>query len=138
MSANEQARARGRRDVVRGLAGLLGGLSLGPSFVLQAPRSDAVGVEDWLRRFGADVLGDTAMLGGFGAIYLGEHPHERDRERLSRLLAGNGASAVGLSLIEGIAHDWREHDVVVVAGWVCARTEARICALLHLMGGAPA
>jgi hypothetical protein len=128
----------GRRCVVRALVGFFAAVSLNPSFTLTAPDSGVVGVEDWLRRFGADVLGDTAMLGGFGAIYLGEHPHERDRERLSRVLAGNGAGPVGLSLIEGIARDWREHDVVVVAGWVCARTEARICALLHLMGGAPA
>jgi hypothetical protein len=127
-----------RRRVVRALAGLFAAVSFHPSFALQTPLSRPAGVQDWLRRFGAEVLGDTALLGRFGAIYLDDHPLERDRERLSRLLAGDVGGAVGISLLEGIARDWNEHDVVIVAGWVCARSEARICAVLHLMGEASA
>jgi hypothetical protein len=42
---------------------------------------------------------------------------------------------VRLSLTIGVARDWAEHNVTVVEGWVLSRTEARICAVLHLMGG---
>ncbi len=39
-------------------------------------------------------------------------------------------------LRSGIARDWSAHRVVVVDGWLLARTEARLCALLHLEAGA--
>jgi len=133
---NELARARGRRWF---LSALFGTVSLAPSFaMMRTPRSEVVRVEEWLRRYGADVLGGTVALSRFGAVYLTEHPWERDREHLARLLAGDGTKPVGLSLVAGIARDWRQHDVVTVSGWVCARTEARVCAALHLMSGARA
>jgi hypothetical protein len=132
---NQQASLMARRGVLRGLAALLGAASFACSFGLRVREGEA-GLEDWLRRFGDDLLGDLAALGRFGAIYLSEHPNEGDRGSLSRQLAGDGSTPVRLGLVEGIARDWREHDVVVVEGWVYARTEARICALLHLMSRA--
>jgi hypothetical protein len=37
-------------------------------------------------------------------------------------------------LIERIAQNWSMHDVTQVEGWVLSRTEARICAAVHLLG----
>jgi len=126
-----------RRGVIRALAGLIGILSLGPSIAVRKADEPTV-LETWLRRHGADVLGDTTALGRFGTDYLAQHPEDRDAERLSRLVVGEGTLPIRLRLIENIARDWRVHDAVVVEGWVFARTEARICAALHLMGGAAA
>src|SRR5580698_971168 len=133
--ADELANVMDRRRVVQALTGLFGALSLAPAFTPPTPVPEMGGLEHWLRHRGAAALGDTAVLGRYGEIYLAEHTHERNRGRLSLLLSGDGQGNVGIRLLEGIARDWREHNVVVVAGWVFARTEARICAALHLMGG---
>jgi hypothetical protein len=138
VGSDEPASVPDRRRVMQALAGLFGMMSLAPAFASRAAELQMGGLEYWLRHGGAAALGDTAVLGHYGAIYLAEHTHERDRERLSRLLAGDGEGIIGIRLLEGIARDWREHEVVAVAGWVFARTEARICALLHLIRGADA
>jgi len=41
-------------------------------------------------------------------------------------------------VFESVARDWREHEVELLEGWLLARTEARVCALLHLTQGAAA
>jgi hypothetical protein len=134
--ANATARALGRRDWLRAFVGLFGALALGPSLGLHTSWSEEVHPEEWLRRFGAACLGDGAALSRLGTIYLASNPRERNRERLSRLLWGDGTGSVGARLIESISRDWFAHDVTVVDGWVLARTEARLCAALHLMDGA--
>jgi hypothetical protein len=130
-------RAPGRRDCLRAFVSLVGVLSLGSYVSMCAARAEDVNLEVWLRYFSAAYAGDGAELSRLGAIYLASNPHERSRERLSRLLSMDGASSVGSRLIEHIARDWSEHDVTTVDGWLLARTEARICAALHLMHGAP-
>jgi hypothetical protein len=126
-----------RRSCVRLFISLLGVLSLGPSL---GPREDslpAANLENWLKHSGPGRLGDPMALSQLGAIYLAAHPGEREPERLSRLILRDSADPVELVLIESIAQDWMKHDVTQVEGWVLSRTEARICAVLHLMGGGP-
>jgi hypothetical protein len=130
------AGALSRRAWLRAFAGLCGTLSIAPAIGLSEPRYEEANPQDWLRHFAADFLADGAALRRIGADYLASHPRERNRERLSRLLCRDERAPVRFSLIENIARDWFEHDVVVVQGWVLARTEARICAVLHLMDGA--
>jgi hypothetical protein len=86
-----------------------------------------------LRTSGSRLFGDAAALRELGARYLAEHPQERDRSRLVRLLGEDRRFSIRSALIERIARDWRAHDVTAAGGWVLARTEARLCALLHLM-----
>jgi hypothetical protein len=129
-------RAEGRRNLLCGFLGLLGVLSIDGTVGVKESCSAAGHLEKWLRHFGAHFLGDCAALGRLGEIYLTAQPKERNRKELLRLISGVGVGSIRGSLIESIARDWSEHNVVVVDGWVLARTEARICALLHHMDGA--
>jgi hypothetical protein len=131
----ETAPAIDRRSCVRLFISLLGVLSLNPS--LSAPEDwlAAADLQSWLRNFGPSRLGDPEALSQLGAIYLALHPGERELERLSRLILRDSAAPVKSVLIESIARDWSKHDVTQLAGWVLSRTEARICAVLHLTGG---
>lgn len=128
-------RAVSRRECLGAGAGLVWALSGRPSFALFKQREKPTELEKWLLHDGVVLLGDIAALRRLGAVYLSLHPQERDRERLSQLLL-RSAKPAGLSLLEEIARDWFEHEVIVVQGWVLARTEARICAALHLISGA--
>jgi hypothetical protein len=124
-----------RRQWLRAFVGLFGVLSLGPpSLVLHEASSNEANLEKWLKWFVTNYPGDGAALSQLGTVYLKSNPRERNRIRLSRLLSANSASLVPQSLIGSIARDWVEHDVTLVDGWVVARTEARICGLLHLLG----
>jgi hypothetical protein len=126
----------GRRDWLRAVVGVLGVVLLEPSFFQGNPSPGDAKLEDWLRHLGADVLGNGAALGRIGGLYLDANPGESNRRRLTQLLSGEETTEVGLTLIQNIARNWVDHDVVVVDGWVMARAEARICAVLHLMEGA--
>jgi len=119
---------------VRLFISLLGVLSL--SRIPGAPEGSfaAAQLRSWLQHFGPARLGDPAALGRLGAISLAAHPGEQQPERLSRLILRDSAAPVESVLIERIAQDWSQHDVTQVEGWVLSRTEARICAALHLMG----
>jgi len=79
-----------------------------------------------------DALGGRAALARQGATYLAAHPLERDPGLLLRLLVTDGAVPLPAALLAAIARDWRQHDVVVLDGWLLARSEARICALAYL------
>jgi len=128
-------RAVSRREWLGACAGLFLALSGRPFFALFKQCEKPTDLENWLLHDGVALLGDIAALSRLGAVYLSLHPHERNRKRLSRLLL-RSAKPVGLSLLKEIARDWYEHEVIIVQGWVLARTEARICAALHLISGA--
>jgi hypothetical protein len=53
------------------------------------------------------------------------------------LIAGDDGS-IPSRLLRAVARDWSSNYVVVVDGWLLARTEARFCAFLHLEEGARA
>jgi hypothetical protein len=97
--------------------------------------SEGRNLQKWLRRIDTGFYKDSAALGRLGASYLVSHPTERNIRLLSSLVMGAHTGAVRLGLTIGIARDWAEHNVAVVDGWVLSRTEARICAAVHLMGG---
>jgi hypothetical protein len=124
-----------RRDWLRGLTGAFFALSLGSPLGMRQSWSQPPDLKDWLHSTDPYFLANRAALTQLGAVYLAMHPDERNFRRLSRLLSGAGSKPVRVHLFESIAQDWVEHDVTVVEGWVLARTEARICAALHLMGG---
>ena len=71
-------------------------------------------------------------------MYLVAHPEERSRRLLSHLLIDGGDGAIPSRLLRALARDWPNHHVAVVDGWLLARTEARLCAVLHLKEGARA
>jgi hypothetical protein len=52
--------------------------------------------------------------------------------RLSQLLIGGSEGPIPERLLRATGRDWADHQIAVVDGWLLARTEARICALLHL------
>jgi hypothetical protein len=108
-----------------------------PAFLLGDQRSEAK-LEGWLRQVGAASLGDGAELSRIGRLYLDANPGERSRRQLAQRLSGGAEMPIAPALLENIASNWADHDVVVVDGWVMARAEARICAVLHLMRGAGA
>lgn len=129
------AAAMGRRQWLRGFAAAVIALSCGSALNTRPLSFGNLDVEAWLASLGADSLGNRATLKQLGAAYLVMHPDEGSLRRLSRLLSVNGTKSIRLHLIESIADDWVEHDVTIVDGWVLARTEARICAALHLVDG---
>jgi hypothetical protein len=55
---------------------------------------------------------------------------------LSHLLIDGGDAAIPSRLLRALARDWSNHHVAVVDGWLLARTEALLCAVLHLQEGA--
>jgi hypothetical protein len=57
---------------------------------------------------------------------------------LSHLLIACDRGTIPSRLLSAVARDWSSNYVVVVDGWLLARTEARLCALLHLEEGARA
>ncbi len=90
---------------------------------------------DWVRDSGG-LFPDSTAIRRLGALYLAAHPAERSQGLLSQLLIGGGEGTVPSRLFCAVARDWSVHDVVVVDGWILARTEARLCAFLHLEEGA--
>lgn len=101
-----------------------------------AVESDGAALATWLRGGGARLFSDLPAMRRLGALYLSAHPEERSPARLSRLLLTARDGAVPSRLLRTISRDWSSHHVVVVDGWVMARTEARLCAFLHLEGEA--
>jgi hypothetical protein len=76
-------------------------------------------------------------LGGF---YLARHPEEADTAALERALfgtAGNGwdGGRAAQTWAAACRADFRAERLVVLDGWWLARSEARLCALLHLDAG---
>jgi hypothetical protein len=101
-------------------------------------RSCSEVLDDWLRDRAPGLFSDLTALRWLGAVYLVAHPQERSPALLSRLLIADGAGTVPSRLLRAIARDWSDHHVTVVDGWLLARTEARLCAILHLEGSARA
>lgn len=123
----------GRRKWVVGSIAMLGLLAVDSVFATHPERAEEVRFDEWLHLFCADFVGNAASLARLGSIYLASHPEECDRNQLARLLSIDKMTSVGLSLRDSIKRDWGAHNVIVVSGWVLARTEARVCAALHLM-----
>jgi hypothetical protein len=127
--------AVGRRDLILALIGLCTGICDCASGGRGEVRSNSGTLGDWVRDRGAGFFLDLTALRRLGAIYLVAHPEERSRVLLSHLLIAADEGAIPSRLLSAIARDWSSHHVVVVDDWLLARTEARLCAFLHLEEG---
>jgi hypothetical protein len=69
-----------------------------------------------------------------GALYLREHRGETGLDCLDELLPAGSDPARALPQWLGARRplELADDDVAIVAGWVLAASEARLCALLHL------
>jgi hypothetical protein len=127
-----------RRTLLWALFGLCAGVLACASSDLGDLSSDSGALGDWLRYHGASYFSDVVALRQLGAMYLVAHPEERSRQLLSHLLINGGGGAIQSRLLCAIARDWSNHHLALVDGWLLARSEARLCALLHLQEGARA
>jgi hypothetical protein len=130
--------AVGRRDLIFSLIGLCTGVLGCASGGQGEVRSNSEALGDWVRDCGAGFFSDLTALSQLGAIYLVAHPVERSRALLSHLLIAGDDGSIPSRLLRAVARDWSSNYVVVVDGWLLARTEARLCAFLHLEEGARA
>jgi hypothetical protein len=130
--------AVGRRDLILALVGLCTGVLGCASGGQGEVRSNSGALVDWIRDCGACFFSDLTALRQLGAIYLVAHPEERSRALLSHLLIAGHDGTIPSRLLSAVARDWSGNHVVVVDGWLLARAEGRLCALLHLEQGARA
>jgi len=115
-----------RRDGIRAAWGLIGAFLLRDLPCADPYTREPGTIRNWLQRVGAPILADPSAMVRFGAAYLAAHPLERDRTLLGELVS------LPRHLAERVARDWSEHDVAIIEGWVLARTEGRLCALVYL------
>jgi hypothetical protein len=128
-----------RREWLCGFTGLCGVLSFNITCREAHAELPLVGVEDWLSQMAVDAPDDLFALGQVGETYLAMHPDEAHRDQLSRLLMPDGWAIGALpGVIRNVERDWISHNVTVVNGWVLARTEARLCAMIFLTDCVPA
>jgi|SRR5690606_29125219 len=77
-----------------------------------------------------------ASAGDLGARYLRAEPAEASLAALEARLVERLRTARGSTparLAAAARADFRSGDVVRIDGWVCSRTEARVCAVAHLL-----
>jgi hypothetical protein len=127
-----EPRAPDRRSWLRAGALALGILPFAPLLRMFAAPGGQQSAEFWLLDLRARLGRDSAALEELGIKYLDSHPSEC--AAIARLLCRGDGRATGLRLGAQIARDWSARDIAIVDGWVLARTEARICAMLHLYG----
>jgi hypothetical protein len=116
--------------VLLGAAGLL--WPGGPSGVAAAPDATVADLAGLLRGLTKDR--DTAQALGRAYLASGRVEAGALRARLDALVAAAPRDAAGLreAVCAASAHDLAAGDVAVVDGWVLARTEAEILALVAL------
>jgi len=92
----------------------------------------------WLSRHRADLLfdnlfGDASFAAQIGRLHLARDRGAGGRGRtLCAELAARPTPAAARRLREHVNADLKALDVVVVDGWVMARSEADLCAAVHL------
>jgi hypothetical protein len=126
-----------RRDCLRGVVGSFLVVALELPFHSRAAPSTALDLESWLHDANLDFLGSRTLLRRLGAEYLAQNPQEHNVRQLSVLLCAARSKPFGRHLHERIAEDWLALDTAVADGWVLSRTEARLCAVLHMTEDSP-
>ena len=133
--------ASGRRQFLRlsastGLASFALSCSWpGVSAVLASERFGNSDLASALTTFFKDPDGAAAV----GRRYLALHPDEADADRLSEALFDSAqpsratTEALRSDLSRQRQRDFRDGDVVILDGWLLARSEARVCALTVLL-----
>ena len=90
-------------------------------------------LKSWLN----GIVNDQRSAGRIGELYIAGNPLESDVELLASEVTDGGAVANRIALRRRFAalreRDFTNEDIVIVEGWVLARVEARICALIHLL-----
>lgn len=113
-----------RRQALALLAGT--GAAIGLGVVAVRERDDDAAAPDTAPPL---PLGDIAFI---GERYLRTHPTEASAEALTRAVGVENEANPFRVLQDRIHDDLDRGEVVVVDGWVLARTEARLCALAAL------
>ncbi len=79
------------------------------------------------------LIWDTETIISIGNDYRAHTPNENSEQALAKkLLKGNSGSDKEMinNLNEKVTEDFKNHDVVVIDGWILSKTEARQCGLL--------
>ncbi len=117
-------------------------LGLAGVFLSSAGASDAVTsarrlVRRHIGRTLSLILSEGVTPHTLGRSYLSLHPEEANVERLWPALVGSRvpseANELELHLAELRRRDFEDGEILIVDGWVLARTEARACALMVLV-----
>lgn len=105
-----------------------------PLRALGRPKNDPIAIEDFISRLTA-LFDDLEAPTSIGDRYLDLYPDD-DTSWLFGLLENDRSSRragrLRAKLAELIRQDFNRRDIALVDGWVLARTEARLCALVSL------
>lgn len=89
----------------------------------------------------SELFADAAPVRFIGTLYLRQQPDEADGRRLCQaLFAGplpRTAAAIARSIAARRARDLKTANLVTVDGWLLARCEAQLCALVALSDPSP-
>ncbi len=84
-----------------------------------------------------NIVRDRPAAEEIGRVYLVAHPDEDDLDRLAGGLidaSRDGDSEILKRTIASLrVRDFGNEDITIIDGWVLARVEARICALIHIL-----
>ncbi|MGI9498869.1 MAG: hypothetical protein ACR2P3_02445 [Geminicoccaceae bacterium] len=115
-----------RRRLIKLAALSSGGLSLGSLALTWLPSLRA-------NTLFKDLFGDPGVAALIGRLHQTKDPGSGTRgQALVANLAVHEASAREQQLRECVGADLAALDVVIVGGWVMARSEADLCAAVHL------
>lgn len=122
-----------RRQVLQGLGSVL---LCGLTFVRSRQLYEGEGIWVGRQRLIASLLPSVESAGELGVRYLAKYPNEGDRGILWRSIFQRDDSIDELEgrrvLAERILADFQACNVIILGGWVVARSEARLCALRML------
>ncbi len=128
------ARFGRRRFLALGLAAAVAG-QIRPALA-GAPLGGLAGPANDTERRLAGLFRNPEFAREVGRKYLAIHPDEADRYRLRTTLFGvarpRSSAALRNVLADRRRKDFEDGDIAVVDGWVLARSEARVCALVAL------
>ena len=83
------------------------------------------------------IFKDISAPRAIGAKYLETHPSETDVDFLVTKIFGNAPPTVPRELASRLRErckaDFHDNNIVVLDGWILARSEARACALTSLL-----
>ncbi|HWI26443.1 MAG TPA: hypothetical protein VN668_05695 [Stellaceae bacterium] len=89
----------------------------------------------------SELFADAAPVRFIGTLYLRQQPDEADGRRLCRALFGGPlprtAAGIARSIALRRARDLKTANLVTVDGWLLARCEAQLCALVALGDPSP-
>jgi len=103
----------------------------------KAQAATRLGPRRLLKRALEDIIRNRPAAEQIGSIYLAAHPDEEDFDRLAGDLIDSSFEGDSEILRQRISaqrvRDFANEDVTIVDGWVLARVEARVCALMHIL-----